>query len=391
MKFIILAFLIWRILLFLPLFFANQALPPYAPGPNYTNLWKFIHPYSPVDNYLLYPWANFDGIHYLTIAGSGYAKDGTNSRFLPLYPLTVAFAANLFGGGRPLSAPYFFSAFFLANSFFLIGLILFYKLIRLDYSEDIARKSSIFLLLFPTSFFFGSLYSESLFLLLTLLAFYFARKKQWFYAGISGLLLTATRIVGISILPAMTYEYITQGKISLKKLPTKQAFLKVIPIVLIPLGVIVFAWFNQMNWQDPLHFLKAHAEINNGRSASDIILFPQTIYRYIKILISVPSAQFTWWIAFLELGMFFFVVMLLYIGYKKGVRKSYLLFALCCFLIPTLSGTFTSLPRYTAILFPIFLSLALLRNRYVQIVYAIASGALLFILLAFFSRGYYVA
>ncbi|MBI4084714.1 MAG: hypothetical protein HY431_02310 [Candidatus Levybacteria bacterium] len=390
MKFVLAAFLTWRLLLFVPLFFAQSI--PYAPNADYTNLWKFTKPYFPVNHFLLYPWANFDGVHYLSIAGTGYAQDGTNARFLPLYPITIFTVTSIFRG-ETYQAIQFFTAFFLANAFFLMSLFVLYRLILFDYSQNIAKKTIIFLLLFPVSFFFGSIYSESLFLLLSLLSFYFMRQRQWLFAGVAGFFLSATRIVGISILPALLYEAYRQKKESAeqKTKSIKSLLIKYSPFTLLPLGILLYAWFNAISWHDPLHFLKAHSEIGTGRSADAIIFFPQTIFRYLKILLSTPSSQFTWWIALFELAIFFFTTILLYIGCKKGVRLSYLLFAALCFLIPTLSGTFTGLPRYTIILFPIFLSLALLKNRYVQIAYAIASGALLFTLLAFFSRGYYVA
>lgn len=273
MKYVLYAFLIWRLLLFLPLFFAQSI--PYAANADYTNIWKFTKPYFPVNHFLLYPWANFDGVHYLSIAGEGYADDGTNARFLPLFPIAIYAITNLFGSHETYQTAQFFSAFFLANAFFLMSLFVLYRLILLDYPQNIAKKTIIFLILFPVSFFFGSIYSESLFLLLSLLSFYFMRQRQWFFAGVAGFFLSATRIVGIAILPVMLYEFVKQENITqfYKKHKLRTVLPKFLPMLLMPFGIIGFAWFNQAHWQDPLHFLKAHSEIGTGRSADTIIFF----------------------------------------------------------------------------------------------------------------------
>lgn len=273
MKFVLYAFLIWRLLLFLPLFFAQSI--PYAANADYTNIWKFTKPYFPVNHFLLYPWANFDGVHYLSIAGEGYADDGTNARFLPLFPIAIYAITNLFGSHETYQTAQFFSAFFLANLFFLLSLFVLYRLILLDHPQSIAKKAIIFLLLFPVSFFFGSIYSENLFLLLSLLSFYFMRQRRWLFAGVAGFFLSATRIVGIAILPALLYEAYTQEKQGAKhhKTSVKKLLTKYSSISLIPLGIIIYVWFNTVNWHDPLHFLKAHSEIGTGRSADTIIFF----------------------------------------------------------------------------------------------------------------------
>ena len=85
------------------------------------------------------------------------------------------------------------------------------------------------------------------------------------------------------------------------------------------------------------------------------------------------------------------VSLLLYFAWKKKVRLSYLIFSFLAFLLPVSSGTFTGLPRYVIVLFPIYIVLASIKNRSVRRAYMILSSALLFILLMFFARGYFVA
>lgn len=371
-------FFLWRIFLFLPLFVAQKI--PYRSGYDYTNIWKFTKQYEPVKSPFLYPWANFDGVYYLYIAGSGYTKD--NSGFFPLYPITISIASSVLRGAKTFGALQFFIAFFLANSFLFLNLVVLYKLLRLDYSHKISISALLFLLIFPASFFLGAIYSESLFLLLSALSFYFARKKQWLEACIFASLLTATRFVGIAILPALFYEFYSQEK-TFKKI-------NLLPLFFIPIGLFSYAWFNLQQWKNPLNFLYAHTNLGNGRVAS-IILFPQTIFRYLKILLSTSFYQYEWWIALLEFFTFFLISYLLFLVWRDKIRRSYFIFAFFSFLIPVSSGTFSAVIRYSVILFPIFIALALLKNKVFKFMYIFVSIILLFILLVLFSRGFFVA
>ena len=82
-KFPIAVFIIWRIFLFLVQLAGEKILP-----------FKFSFPYtdtilipSGLPNWL-WSWGNFDGVHYLTIAKSGYDGFGTQV-FFPLYPMLI--------------------------------------------------------------------------------------------------------------------------------------------------------------------------------------------------------------------------------------------------------------------------------------------------------------
>ncbi len=377
-------FITWRIVLFIPLAVGYLFLA-YNTNVSYTSIWNFTKPYAPVDSFLLFPWANSDGVHYLSIAGNGYALDGSNARFFPLFPMIVGGLSQIFGGGATFGAVQFFSGLFLSNLFFLLALIVFYKLIRLDYPHFIATTSILFLLLFPTSFFFASIYSESLFFLLLLLSFYFARRGKWFTASFLGLLLCATRVVGIAILPALIYEYLRGDK------GEKPRFRNIFFLVLIPLGLIAYMLFNLAKWGNALWFFLAQGQMANNRSVETLTFPLQVVFRYGKILATVPTSQFVFWVAFLEVSAFLVASVLLFIAWKKKIRDSYLLFGVFAFLISTLSGTFNGLPRYVLVLFPMFIALALIKRRLWKILYIIVSFVLLFILLMFFSHGYFIA
>ncbi|HKC14844.1 MAG TPA: mannosyltransferase family protein [Patescibacteria group bacterium] len=379
MKKVLYLFISWRIFLFLPVAF-SQSFLKIRQGFDYTTPLHYIGLHNPIANFLLYPWANFDAVYYLTIAGSGYTTD--NAGFFPLFPKIINTTTSILGVSGSFNPFQYLVATVLVLLFTAGSLIVMFKLLSLDYKKDIPFQSVLFLLLFSTSFFLATLYSESLFLFLTLVSFYFARKKKWILSAIFAMLLTATRLVGIAIIPALIFEFYLQNKTFFSK--------KMIPLILTPLGILYYAWFNYTQWGNPLHFIEAQGKLYNGRSVDHIILFPQTIFRYFKILTTL-SISFEWWIALLELSTFIFVSIMLYIAWRKKVRTSYLIFAILAFLIPVSSGTFSGLPRYSLVLFPVFITLALLKNKWIKIIYCAIGIILLFVLLMLFSKGYYVA
>src|SRR5258708_14639405 len=81
---------------------------------------------------------------------------------------------------------------------------LFY-LARLDLPRARAERAVLLMTVFPFGFFFGLVYTESLFLLLTVLSFYGFRTRRWWLGGGAGALATATRVNGILMLPALAW------------------------------------------------------------------------------------------------------------------------------------------------------------------------------------------
>src|SRR3989344_5783719 len=150
MKKICLYFLIWRLALFALAYISPSIIPNFgARFPYYQE--RLIGTGLP---HFIWSWGNFDGVHYLGIAKDGYAHQFTQA-FFPLYPILIrllSWITNI----NELAA-----CLLLSNLAFLAGLTVFYKLIKENFDQKIALWSSIFLLAFPTSFYFGAVYTES--------------------------------------------------------------------------------------------------------------------------------------------------------------------------------------------------------------------------------------
>ncbi|MGH2719526.1 MAG: mannosyltransferase family protein, partial [Actinomycetota bacterium] len=145
-------------------------------------------------------WERWDALWFLRIAAHGYRNSDGSAAFFPLYPLAVRGVSFLLGH-HPLAA-----GLIVSNASFLGALIAFYRLTEREFSGQYARRASLYLAIFPTAFFFVAPYSESFFLLLVVGCFLFARQRQWLLAGAVGALASATRSVGLVLVPALALE-----------------------------------------------------------------------------------------------------------------------------------------------------------------------------------------
>ena len=373
-KFLLLSFLSWRVALFIFLFLAIKILPQQKLflGGGLTNY---------LQNPYFWAWTNFDGEHYLSIAQNGYGFG--EQAFFPLFPLLIKFLGKLLGGSLIV---FNLSGLLISNASFLIGLLGLIRLVRLDYSERVARAALILFLLFPTSFYFGSVYTESLFFALVIWSFYCAKKQRWLFASCLGALASATRVIGIVILPALFLEWWSKK--------AKKIDIQVIFLFLIPLGLAGYMYYLYIRHGDPLAFWRALPGFGEQRSTVPILL-PQVFYRYIfKILPQINYSYFpivfSTYLEFLS-GVAFLAISSL--AFFK-MRLSYSTFLILGYLLPTLSGSFSSFSRYVLVLFPAFILAASYLSKATRLT-QILIYTLLFICLAvattLFVRGYWLA
>lgn len=378
MKFILASFLAWKVwtvvFLLFAVFFVPQRLDFLGGG---------------IDHYTRFPWfwawANFDGEHYLAIAQHGYGNG--EQAFFPLYPLLMRFLVWPFRGDL-----YFLQAagILISNASFLIGLFGLWKLIKLDFKENIARFAIILLLVFPTSFYFGSVYTEGLFFALVVWSFYFARKGQWLWVGVLGALASATRFLGVFLLPVLLVEWILarRGK-NVKGSKGRWVW---VGLILIPLGLFSYMYYLYQTTGDALAFLHTLTWFGEQRSATPILL-PQVFWRYAKIALDIPRTDPLIFTFLLELATSVAFLVLSVIAFFK-MRLSYAIWLFLGYLLPTFSGSFSSLPRYVLPLFPAFILIALLlkeRSLFVKLAVICILFIILGISTVMFVRGYWIA
>lgn len=354
-----------------------------------TSFIGFLFPYPSFDHLielgshipLVWTWAGFDGIHYITIAEQGYIANYTQA-FFPLYPILIRLTAFY----THLNA--LLSGLLVTHVSLLVALALFWKLLRLDWSERIAFQVLFLFLVFPNSFYLGSVYSESTFLAFLLGSFLAARNRRWMIAGLSGGLASATRPIGIFLFPALVVEWWMQSR---SRRESRSWFNFPVGLLLVPVGLLLYMNYLSVHFDDPLKFL--HSQPAFGADRSDkIILLYQVFWRYVKMILTVDPAsllyfrvlkEFVWSLMFFILGV---------ISFKK-TRTSYAVFAMLAYLAPTFTGTFSSMGRYVLVMFPAFTVLAvwLSRHRRWRWAWYLVSGVLSIVNLSLFVTGRWVA
>jgi len=329
-------------------------------------------------------WSNFDGKHYLDIAENGYSyqyKTDKDYGLFPVYPLLIR-KLNFFSS-------YLTSGLLISHIALFVSLLFLYELIKIDFKSKIAQSAIILLLIFPTSFYLGSVYTESFFLMLSVMTFYFARQKKFLLAGLFAAIASGTRITGIFLLPALAYEiWLDRGQ-SLKSVFTKE---KILALLAAPAGLLFYMRFLLLKTGNPLYFTEIQANFA-GRSSDKLILLHQIFFRYLKMIIFVNHTDPLFYTVLLELLSAVIIILFLLFAFKK-IRFSYWVFVAASFFLPTLTGTFMRMPRYTIVLFPVFIFLATWIDKqhpFIKIFYYTASITLGILGIVLFTSGYFVS
>ncbi len=366
-KKISLIFFCWQLIIIF-LTHTSQYVLPLQPG----YLGNSLSEYE--KNPILYSRENFDGNHYIYIATRGYGF--AQQAFFPLYPMLIktvnSFIANPVLSGVLISIVACF-----------IGLIILAKVIALDFGEQIALWSIVALIIFPTSFFLSFVYTEGLFLFLTVSCIYLFKKNKFLLAGILGGLSSYTRLSGIFLFVGIATEFFTN---------TKKITYKILCVLLMPLGLITYMYQLQKNYNDGLLFIHAQKFFNNNRS-EQIILLPQTFWRYIKIIWTVDRQNNIYPVALLEIFVTLLAIYLL-IKYIKIHPKLYSMYFFLSIIIPSLTGTLTSIPRYMLVCFPLFVAVGQFlakSNSRIKLSVTLSSIFIFSAFLLLFVRGYWVA
>ena len=351
----------------------------------------------------LYSWANFDGVHYLAIANYGYIGTGLVQAFLPFFPFVILHSAHLLcGDGCNILL-----TGLAVTQLFSYGLaLIWFAFVKKFQNKRVAWLALFGLYLFPTSFFLNALYTESIFLFATILAFWAERQKNWPLMGVATAIAVSTRVVGVFLIPALILDilisqswpksatyYIKHPLLSANKVG--QVLLQyrwaVAWLVFSLLGLLYYMSFLLHEFHDPFYFIHVQTQFNTGRQ-SEFILYPQVLWRSLKILMDVRP--FDWhYFAYAQEFMVGCAGLLALLWSFKSVRVSYVFFALAAFLLPTTTGTFSSMPRYVLVCFPLFIVLAkmLQKRPLLMILWFAVSTVLLVINTVLFIQGYWVA
>jgi hypothetical protein len=313
---------------------------------------------SPSSAEHLHGWYHFDAIVYTVIAHQGYTSQRYTA-FFPLWPLLLHIVGAPFGGTQD---SYYVAGLVLSNTCFFFALVLFHRLISVEFDPTIARVGLIFLAFYPYALFFFAGYTESLFLLLCLSLFLLLRQQQmryWWLAGVLGFLATLTRSTGIIlVIPflmlALQRYWLGQ---QFARAAWGQKAQSLASACLVPVGLLTYMLYLGITKGNPLLFSTAEG----------------IWHRHL----AVPGIEFLWTIGLVLHQHLFFQLLdiifsllpliILLLG-RKRLPLHYLLFAVAIAFFSLSfpaynSEPLASMPRYLMVIFPVFIICALWSKR----------------------------
>jgi hypothetical protein len=284
----------------------------------------------------------WDASWLLLIAEQGYAEDDPSAAFFPGYPLAVRSLSSLLGGHTVTAG------LLVSNLAFLGALIVLHGLTELERSRDAARRTVLLVATFPTSFFFFAPYAESLFLLTSVTAFWFARTDRWVAGGLAGAAAAITRSVGIVLAPALAVEALQRR--SERHDPDDRPWTAWLAGALVATGPLLYAatWVVRGSWAAPFRAQEWWAR----EPAFPLV----TLGRGLALGVEGITAEQGWYWT-VEAALLVAVVVPTAIAWRS-LRHGYLVYTVLGLLVPLTyafpARPLLSIPRFLAVIFPAF-------------------------------------
>jgi hypothetical protein len=351
-------------------------------------------PFGSLGDLLVGPAARWDSVWYLAIAADGYAGSEARPAFFPLFPLLADLAGLPLGSA--LLGGLLVSAACLGGALYLLG-----RLTALELGPDAARHAVWLTALFPMAFFHSAVYAEGLFLLLSVGAVYAARRDLWAWAGVLGGLAAATRSAGVVLLVALAALHLRAHP-----RPTREAAW----LALVPLGLAAFcAWLWWIGLGPTASFAAQAVWLRElGAPFSALPPAVEAAWAGGRQLLSGSREELyfpgaggdPFWVARMNLMLFAFLLLGLaaLAGTLRRLPAAYGLYALAALALPLSTPVgpqpLMSLPRFEAVLFPLFMWggwWVSRRGRTAQVAVYGASAALLALFAGIFATWNWVA
>jgi Mannosyltransferase (PIG-V) len=333
--------------------------------------------FGDLGNVLAAASVRWDSIHYLAIAEHGYATKA-NTAFFPLEPVLQR-AVGVIAGSNVVAG------IVISVGSLVVATVLLHRLTTLELGREAADATVLLILFAPLSFFFSALYTESLFLALSIGAVYAARCERLRLACVLGALAAVTRVTGILIVaPIVLFELRSRGR-----LRVRMAWILIVPAVfmaylgyLASRGYGLLSPFQQQTSSTHGHLLGGPVTMifqATGAAVSGIgrlITGAEHIYSPSVGGPLSPAAESVW--LFVILGV---AAAALAYGFKR-LPRPYTVYAalslLICISSPVAGQPLKSLDRYVLVIFPLWMAAgAWVAQRRLTRAAVILSGALL--------------
>ena len=335
-------FLATRIALLLVGWFARY----FPPSPDYpladvvARGWQF----SP--HRLLDIWGRWDTGWYMTLVREGYTVHGnlaqqqSNVTFFPLYPYLVRLLLWPIPHQWQSDGVILLVGVILSNLFLLGGLLLLYLLtLELTHKTDVAQRTVLYLLLFPSAFFLSCFYTDVAFLFLSVAALYAAQRRAWAWAALAAALLGITRPLGVLIAPVLVWLYMSSVEWRIDKIRANFLWLLLTPLPFL----LYLVWIGQATG-DFLAPVSAQQAFFRGFAWPWTTLLAPTKANFLMTPLEQSSV-----VLFLAVAV---------IACWRLPSAAYGLWVMALILPPLFTGTMTSFLRYLVVMVPIFVVMA---------------------------------
>ena len=340
---IFVAAILFRVFTALVAFLANVTFPAFQDQRFYV----FPTPHLFWDTF-----ARYDAGWYHGIASQGYifgAGGRNNLAFFPLYPLLMRAGGRLLGGRQE---EFYFAGILVSWLAFGAAMVLLYRLARLDLDRAVSMRAVMYAAVFPFAYFFGMVYSESLFLVLLIATVLALRTKCWLLAAVAGAAMTATRVTGVMALGGLAlvawHAAGAEPRVRAKALAAVAGCAG---------GVVAYSIFNYMISGSFLAWYNAitHWGYYPGGNpfGSLVSLIRALLTRPYQYLATEHMAPYDTLNALAAVGALLLVPVI-----WRRFGAGYALIPLASLLLPLSSGQFEGLGRYCSVQFPIALALA---------------------------------
>ena len=313
----------------------------------------------------LYVWTRWDGQWYLNIAHGGYGAIPYDAPFFPMYPMLAA------GLSAVTTLPEAATGLIVSYICLALGLVYLYRLARLDFDRGTTVRAVVTLLLYPTAFFLVAMYTESLVLLLTSAALYYARVGKWWLVAPIALLAGLSKIMAVALVVALACELFLgeanspdgregkswQALLHPRRLLSRLSPAKVTALLAAPVGLLLYMSFLAWRFGDPFSFINAlPVRFWRGRFS-----FFEQEWRLVSSWFQRGMTLNDW----SKVGDFvaFLLMLGLAIYAARYMRLSYAALMVTFLVLLVISGDLLSLNRYILTVAPVFIGIAALASR----------------------------
>jgi hypothetical protein len=292
----------------------------------------------------------WDSGWYFAIAKHGYtyAADGqTSVAFFPLYPMAMRILAWPFGASdRAL----WLAGILISWSSLFVSLVILHRFtMRLFGDREVARRAVLYLAVFPFSFFFSRVYTESLFLLTSMAAVMAAYDKRWWAAGMLGALAALTRPNGVLVaVPLLCLVWMDRAD-------RRHLIRRILAVSLVPGGLGLYCLFLFWLTGNPLAWLDAqrHWLYSLGHAPWEQLL------KLVNSLVKYGPYHFFFTSRLAPYQFFHGTVALILLAFTPAVFRyagaPLGMYVLVSLLVPLTGSDLQGIGRYASVLFPVFM------------------------------------